>query len=133
MSFLLDTNTCSAYIKHRRGLAHRFIQHSGRLYLPVIVLGELYTWAYRRPDPTPTLTAIADDLLPEVHQLVFDSRCAQEFGKMNAILLNAGRPIDGLDRQIAVTALVHNLTLVTHNTSDFQYVPGLRLDDWIIP
>jgi tRNA(fMet)-specific endonuclease VapC len=35
--------------------------------------------------------------------------------------------------QIAATALVHNLTLVTHNTKDYQHVPGLRLEDWLTP
>jgi tRNA(fMet)-specific endonuclease VapC len=34
---------------------------------------------------------------------------------------------------IASVALVHDLTLVTHNTSDFQNVPNLRLEDWIVP
>ena len=34
---------------------------------------------------------------------------------------------------IASVALVHDLTLVTHNTADYQYIPGLRLDDWLIP
>jgi tRNA(fMet)-specific endonuclease VapC len=33
----------------------------------------------------------------------------------------------------AAVALVHNLTLVTHNSVDFQDVPGLRLDDWLTP
>ena len=32
---------------------------------------------------------------------------------------------------IASTALVQDLTLVTHNTADFQYVSGLRLEDWL--
>ena len=32
---------------------------------------------------------------------------------------------------IASVAIVHNLTLVTNNTADFQRVPGLRLDDWL--
>lgn len=30
---------------------------------------------------------------------------------------------------IASVALVHDLTLVTHNTADYQHVPGLRLDE----
>jgi tRNA(fMet)-specific endonuclease VapC len=34
---------------------------------------------------------------------------------------------------IATVALVHNLTLVTHNTADFQNIPGLRLEDWLTP
>jgi len=29
--------------------------------------------------------------------------------------------------------MVHDLTLVTHNTADYQNIPGLRLDDWLIP
>ena len=33
MSFLLDTDTCSAHLKRPAGLIHRFVQHSGGLYL----------------------------------------------------------------------------------------------------
>ena len=39
----------------------------------------------------------------------------------------------GLDLFIASTALVHGLTLVTHNTKDFAHVPGLTLEDWLVP
>jgi len=38
-----------------------------------------------------------------------------------------------LDLLIAATALVHDLTLVTHNTQDFMNVPGLGLADWTVP
>ncbi len=44
MSHLLDTNIVSAYLKRPGGLAHRFIQYSGRLYLSTIGLAELYDW-----------------------------------------------------------------------------------------
>ena len=43
MSHLLDTNICSAHFRRPGGLAHRFIQYVGGLYVPTIVLGELYT------------------------------------------------------------------------------------------
>ena len=38
-----------------------------------------------------------------------------------------------VDLMIAAVALVHDLTLVTNNTKDFQNIPGLRLEDWLTP
>jgi predicted nucleic acid-binding protein len=50
MSFLLDTNILSAHLRRSASLAHRFFQHSGRLYTASISLGELYVWAYARSE-----------------------------------------------------------------------------------
>lgn len=133
MSFVLDTNICSAFIKRRSGLAHRFIQHAGQLYVPLIVLGELYTWAYRRVDPQPILTAIQQELLPEVKLLAFDEPAAHRYGMIRARLLDRGQVMQTPDLQIAISALVSDFTLVTHNTSDFQHVPDLRIADWLAP
>jgi len=36
-----------------------------------------------------------------------------------------------IDLMIASVALVHDLTLVTHNTAHFAHVPDLRLEDWL--
>ncbi len=44
MNLLLDTNVCSAHLKRRRGLLHRFVQHGGGLGIPTIVIGDLYAW-----------------------------------------------------------------------------------------
>ncbi|MFL5241125.1 MAG: type II toxin-antitoxin system VapC family toxin [Gemmataceae bacterium] len=133
MSFLFDTDICSYHLKRPSGLIHRFVQYSGRLHLPTIVLAELFAWAYRRPNPASLLQAMAKDLLPDVTVLDFDSDCAEQFGKTRGTLLQQGIQIPTTDLMIASVALVHNLTLVTHNTTDFQNIPVLRLDDWLIP
>ncbi len=65
--------------------------------------------------------------------LDFDSACAEVFGKVRGALLRQGIQVAAADLMIASVALVHDLTLVTHNTADFQHIPGLRLDDWLIP
>jgi hypothetical protein len=52
MSFLLDTDTCSAHLKRPSGLMHRFVQHSGGLFIPTIVLGERTTRQTFRMYPT---------------------------------------------------------------------------------
>ncbi len=36
-----------------------------------------------------------------------------------------------MDAMIAATALVHNMTLVTHNTIEFQSVADLQFVDWL--
>jgi predicted nucleic acid-binding protein len=48
-------------------------------------------------------------------------------------LLDQGRPTMSTDLFIAATALVHDLTLVTHNTRHFQNVPDLAVEDWLVP
>jgi tRNA(fMet)-specific endonuclease VapC len=73
------------------------------------------------------------DLLQEVAVLDFDSACAERFGKVQGELSQNGISVPETDLMIASVALVHNLTLVTHNTADFQNIPGLRLDDWLTP
>ena len=62
-----------------------------------------------------------------------DETCAEEFGKVKGGLGQKGLSVSDMDMLIATVALVHNLTLVTHNTADFQNVPGLRLEDWLTP
>ena len=52
---------------------------------------------------------------------------------LGAQLLQAGISVSRLDLLIASVALVHDLTLVTHNTADFQNIPNLRLEDWLTP
>jgi tRNA(fMet)-specific endonuclease VapC len=133
VSFLLDTNICSEHVRRPSGLSHRFIQHSGRLYIPTIVLGEIYTWAYRRPDPRPLLRSLQRDLLGDVQPLAFDGDCAERFGVERGGLLRRGTAVSPVDMMIASVALVHDFTLVTHNTADFRHIPGLRLEDWLVP
>lgn len=38
-----------------------------------------------------------------------------------------------IDLTIGCVALVHDLTLVTHNTTDYRNIPDLRLVDWLAP
>jgi tRNA(fMet)-specific endonuclease VapC len=132
MTHLLDTNICSAHMRHPAGLAHRFFQYAGGIAIPTVVLAELYAGAYKHPNP-PKLLGLVADLLQEVAVLDFDPACAEKFGIVQGGLLRQGITVGVADLMIAAVALVHNLTLVTNNTADFQNFPGLRLDDWLTP
>ncbi len=100
--------------------------------MPTVVLGELYSGAYHVINPAPLLHKIAD-LLNDVQVLDFDHDCAEQFGRVRGLLLWQGISIPTADLMICAVALVHDLTLVTNNTADFQNIPGLRLDDWLKP
>lgn len=130
MSFLLDTDVCSAQMRRPAGLAHRFFQHGSRIAVPSIVLAELYAGAYRHPDPA-RLLALIESLLQDVFVLDFDTACAQKFGQIRGTLQQQGLSVPTTDLMIASVAMVHDLTLITHNTADYQNIPGLRVDDWL--
>ncbi|TVS07817.1 MAG: type II toxin-antitoxin system VapC family toxin [Planctomycetaceae bacterium] len=131
MSFLLDTNIVSAHLRRPAGLTHRFLQHSGRLAVPTLVLAELYAWAYGRDNPTSVLDKIRS-LRSEVRVLTFEEEAAERFGIIQNQLLRQGITVSPVDLMIGAVALVNDLTLVTHNTKDFQNIPDLRLQDWLI-
>ena len=130
MSFLLDTDSCSAHLKRPSRLAHRFVQHLGRLSVPTMVLAELHDWAHLRPDPCPRLNQI-DELISDLDLLSFDSSCAAEFGQFRSLLRRKGVGVASLDLMIATVPEDHDLTLVTHNTGHFTSIPELRIVDWI--
>ena len=62
--------------------------------------------------------------------VAFDDAAAQAYGTIRADLEQAGRPIGPNDLMIAAITLASGLTLVTHNTDEFQRVPGLTIEDW---
>jgi toxin FitB len=58
--------------------------------------------------------------------LSFDEPAAQRFSQISADRRKRGRPISELDAQIAAIVRVHNATLATRNTADFDGC-GVRL------
>jgi tRNA(fMet)-specific endonuclease VapC len=130
MRFLLDTNICSAHMRRPAKLAHRFIQHIDQLAVPTVVLGELYAGAYKH-EQSNRLLSLIDELLEEVYVIDFDVACAHQFGQLRGSSLRSGTLFSTVDLMIASVAIIHDLTLITHNTKDFENIPGLRYDDWL--
>jgi len=131
MSFLIDTDICSAHLKHKGIVTNRFLQYTGRLYLSTISLGELYTWILRTKAPPLRLQQL-QELLDDMIVLDVTAKVAEQYGRLQARMLDVGTPAPSMDLMIAATALVHDLTLVTHNTRDYMNISDLRLRDWLV-
>lgn len=125
--YLLDTNVISELRKQNKtnsGVRHfmqNAIEQSAHLYISVITLGELRRGVelirHRGDHPQADrleawLQTILDDYAD--HILDFTTTEAQVWGH-----LRVPHPQNALNKQIAATALVCGLTLVTRNVSDF--------------
>ncbi len=63
--------------------------------------------------------------------LPIDTEIAIECGRVVARQHKTGRAADAMDAFIAATALHHELTLVTRNTSDFDYLGINLINPWL--
>jgi tRNA(fMet)-specific endonuclease VapC len=105
------------------------IDESGPPRVSAISVMELWE-GIQLADSTAAERAGVRDLLEELHELPFDRECAIEAGTVNAELLDAGERVDLADVQIAATARVHELPVVTANADHFERVDGIRVLDY---
>jgi tRNA(fMet)-specific endonuclease VapC len=132
MSYLLDTDICSAYLQGLNQVFDRFVQHSGRLYISIVSLAELYSWVYVADDPAPREEGLTA-MLSDVSVLAVDDDVARRCGQVRADLQRLGTRVPTVDLLIASTALLLDFAVVTHNQRHFRLVPGLRIEDWLSP
>ena len=130
MAYLFDTDAISEVLKPRPAAAYvRWLASIPReeQFTSAVVVGELYKGAFRSSAVTRHLENIEKRVLPAVTVLSYDTAAARVYGQVRAHLESAGRPLADADLQIAATALLHDLELVTGNGRHFKRVPGLRI------
>jgi len=128
--YLLDTDTVIYALKGQREVLRNLALHADDpLGVSVITLMELYYGAFRSRQVAGNLAKVRSlEKAVQVWDLQADA--AEVFGALKAELESDGTRLDDFDLGIAACALVHNLTLVSHNSAHFARVRGLRLDDW---
>ncbi|CAN5784678.1 type II toxin-antitoxin system VapC family toxin [soil metagenome] len=128
--FLLDTNVCVGVLKDNAVVVNRFGRYAtAELRLCSVVKAELYYGARAGAAVAKNLATVERFCRP-FESLPFDDSCAKTYGTLRADLRQRGQLIGPNDLMIAAIALTHELTLVTHNTREFERVPGLMLEDW---
>jgi hypothetical protein len=138
MSFLLDTNVVSEWVKPdpNPGVVAWFAHiDENQVFLSVVSLTELRYGVERMPrgKRQKRLNAWLQEELPlrfEGRILTVDRAVADACGKLVARSEAVGRPIEVMDAFIAATAEVHQLTLVTRNATDFQSTVRAILNPW---
>lgn len=129
MSFALDTNTLSYFMRGEGRVAERLRATSPQdVALPAIVVYEV-NFGLRRAGRREQLAAFAR-MVAVTTVLDFDVDAADHAARIRTELEAAGTPIGPNDLLIAATARRHGRVLVTHNTREFARVSNLALEDW---
>ena len=94
-----------------------------------VVASELAYWVAK--SGSARNRAALERFLAPLDILPFDAKAVWACGALRANLERQGQPIGALDTMIAAHALSLDAPLVTHNTREFERVPGLRLENWV--
>lgn len=130
MPYLFDTDAISELLKPRPAAGYvRWLAALPReeQFTSAVVVGELYQGAFRSSAVARHLENIEKRVLPAVTVLSYDLPAARVYGEIRARLESTGRPLADAYLQIAATALLHDLELVTGNLRHFKRVAHLRI------
>jgi tRNA(fMet)-specific endonuclease VapC len=124
---LLDTNIVIALFADEASVKQQ-LAIVGEIFIPSIVLGELYYGARKSARAEQNIARI-DEFAAGNTVLLCDTTTARQYGVIKAQLQVKGKPIPENDIWIAAIAEQHQLALVTRD-SHFQHIDGLVIEQW---
>ncbi len=130
--YLLDTNIISDLVRHPQGLVFQRIATVGEnsICTNIIVACELRFGAVK--SGSPRLVQQLESILNALPILSLDPPVDRHYAEIRTYLEQAGTPIGPNDLPIAAHALDLKLTLVTANISEFNRVPALSVENWLV-
>jgi len=124
--FLLDTNIITAWLKGEKSVADK-IDKAKAVYIPVIVVGELYFGAMHSTHIQKNIDDIKK-ITANYSVLLVDEAVAVAYGNIKAAL-KKGKPIPENDIWIAAIAQQHNLIIATRD-KHFKEIHSIKIKNW---
>jgi tRNA(fMet)-specific endonuclease VapC len=128
--YLLDTNFCIEILNRKDSVAAKKLTSvsPSLIRLCAVVKAELFHGAYKSGrESNINLVRVFCSLFVS---LPFDDRAAEVYGQVRSELEKQRKLIGPNDLLIASIAIAHNVTLVTHNISEFSRISNLKIEDW---
>ena len=138
MKYLLDTCVLSESRKKRANpsvVAWLNSVDENRLYVSVIAMAEIQKGISKLADSTQKRDLqlwLDQSLLPRFGERVLDvsKDVALLWGVMHGGFARKGETLPVIDTLLGVTAIHHDLTVVTRNTRDFERMPVELINPW---
>jgi tRNA(fMet)-specific endonuclease VapC len=132
--YLLDTNIVTAHLKRHSGVRQR-IREAELAGHPVRLNAVSYYETKRGLLAIGAQTQLAafERLWRVLGIVMIDQAVLDRAAELYAALRASGQLIEDADLLIAAMALIHDMTLVTHNTAHFARITGLQIEDWLMP
>lgn len=131
--YLLDTNILSELIKNPQGPVMRRIHTVGEetICTSIVVAAEMRFGAEKKGSPT--LAAKVEQILDNIEILPLDIDADRHYADIRGYLESQGSMIGPNDLLIAAHARSLGLTVVTDNIREFDRVPDLPVENWLVP
>ena len=130
MHFLIDTNILIYRLKNLGNVNDNFLKYKDeQMSVSVVSYGELIFGAMKSKSVEKNLETVKN--IKSIFPLIdITSDIMEIFGEIKAYIQKIGKPVDDMDLLISATAISKGMTLVTHNTTHFENIPNLKLEDW---
>lgn len=130
--YLLDTNIISNLWKDPQGKVYQHLQKisEDNICTSLIVAAELRLGAAKRQSIA--LTEWVEAILSRLTVLALEEGVDQEYADIRRELEQSGQLIGSNDLLIAAHARYLGFTLVTDNLREFQRVPNLLIENWLV-
>jgi tRNA(fMet)-specific endonuclease VapC len=132
LRYLLDTNILSDLLRRPRGPVADRIAEVGEAAIcaSIVVAAELRYGAAK--SGSLQLAERVDLLLSALEILPLEPPVDHRYAEIRHYLAKQGILIGPNDLLIAAHAMAADLTLVTANTREFQRIPSLQIENWLL-
>ena len=129
--YIIDTNICIEYFKHRNGIPERMAQVNYQdICVSEVTIAELLYGAVHSKS--------VERHLNEVRELQRDitvlpiSEVLEDYADIRHSMASQGLSVEDFDILIGATARYYDLVVVTDNLKHFAQMPNVHVENWIV-
>lgn len=128
--YIIDTNTCIEYFKHRHGVAEQMNQvNRGDLCISEVTIAELLYGAVHSKSVDRHLREVRE--LQRAIDVIPISDVLDDYADIRHSLISQGQTVEDFDILIGATARHYGLIVVTDNLKHFTSMPGVQTENWV--